>query len=423
MTMTQPMVQEVAGAARESAIGRPIHVYMMDMLPTVPYYTGSLSASLNNIDGLRVSIGCVTYYLDRDLFHRERLVTDPALLDLVSRLRTAPAAMRRALKLIEYLTNLAALVPRFLVSRPDVIHVQFLPTVKFGLPVELWFLQIARRLGIKVVYTVHNVLPQDTGERHRAKYQRIYQLADRLICHDAGARDRLIHEFRVSASRISVIAHGPLLESGPTASIESFLKKMGIPANRRLVLWQGILRPYKGVSFLLNAWKQVQSKGVRATLMIVGNGEEEMTGAIRSEVARLGIESSVVLDFRFVSIAELSEYYSAADVLAYPYREITTSGALMTGIGYGKAIVATRQPAFRQVLREGESALMVEYGDVEDLAHKLTQLIEDPQLRVRLGEQARKSYVNGPQWPDIAKQTLDCYRATLPGSAFNGKTN
>ncbi len=408
-------VEEIAQAAPEAANDRAVRVYMMDLLPTVPYYTGSLCVALNHVEKVRVNVGCVKYHLDRDFFERQELRIDPALLDVASRLNAAPVALRRSLKLVEYLVNLTSLLIRLTISRPDIVHVQFLPMVKFGVGIELWFLQIVRKLGIKVVYTVHNVLPQDTGDRHRARYRHIYRLADRLICHDECARDRLVQEFDVSPERISIIAHGPLLNSGEANSSKEARNRLGISTGDCLVLWQGILRPYKGVSFLLEAWRLLQSKCVLARLAIVGNGDAEIVQEVRDEVASLGIQSSVHLDFRFVSVTELTDYYNAADVVVYPYREITTSGALMTGIGYGKAIVATRQPAFRQILRDGDNALMVDYGDVEELAERLRRLVDDPGLRTRLGDQARKSFVNGPQWPDIAEQTLACYRMVARG--------
>jgi glycosyltransferase involved in cell wall biosynthesis len=408
-------VEEISQAAPEAAIERALRVYMMDLLPTVPYYTGSLCAALKDPDKVRVDVGCIKYHLDRDFFERQGLRIDPALLDVTSRLKAAPAAVRRSLKLIEYMINLTALLVRLTISRPDIIHVQFLPIVKFGVGIELWFLQAVRKLGIKVVYTVHNVLPQDTGDRHRARYRQIYHLADRLICHDECARDRLVQEFDVNPKRISIIAHGPLLNSGEANSSKDARQKLGISTEDCLVLWQGILRPYKGVSFLLEAWQRLQSKCTLARLAIVGNGDAEIVQEIRNEVASLGIQSSVYLDFRFVSVSELADYYNAADVVVYPYREITTSGALMTGIGYGKAIVATRQPAFRQILQDEKNALIVDYGDVEELAERLRRLVDDPMLRTRLGDQARTSYANGPQWPEIAKQTLACYRMAARG--------
>src|SRR5258706_9220733 len=151
---------------------RAIRVFMMDLLSIVPYYTGHLCAALKQVDELRVDLGSITYYLDRELFVRRNLRTDPDLLDLASRVPTCPAALRRALKAVECLINMAALLLRFSFTKPDVIHVQFLPMAAVGLPFELWFLRIARRFGIKVVYTVHNLLPHDTEDRQRGRDRR-----------------------------------------------------------------------------------------------------------------------------------------------------------------------------------------------------------------------------------------------------------
>ena len=190
---------------------------------------------------------------------------------------------------------------------------------------------------------------------------------------------------------------------------------MGVSQDQVLVLWQGILRPYKGVPFLLDAWKQVQAATGRACLAIVGSGDEEQIKGIHEQVAALGIASSVRLELRFVSVEELADFYLAADILVYPYSEITTSGALMTGIGYGKAIVASRLPAFDHLLRNGDNAMLISYGDVEDLVQTLLRLIGEPRLRLRLGESAQESHRSGPKWTDIAASTAHCYELALSG--------
>jgi glycosyltransferase involved in cell wall biosynthesis len=188
---------------------------------------------------------------------------------------------------------------------------------------------------------------------------------------------------------------------------------LGLKPNEPVVLCQGILRPYKGIPFLLEAWQRVQSRIGRGCLAIVGSGDDQITNEIRSQVLSLGIASSVHLNLRFVSVEELSDYYAASQVLVYPYREITTSGALMTGIHYGKAIVATRQPAFRKILRDGENGLMVDYGDIDGLAERIQVCLENPELRNRLGQAARIHSENIVRWPEIADQTVACYEAAL----------
>ena len=73
----------------------------------------------------------------------------------------------------------------------------------------------------------------------------------------------------------------------------------------------------------------------------------------------------VKLHFRFISTEELVALYRAADVVVYPYRAITTSGALATGLALGKAIVASDLPVFRELLTDRESALLVDPQDCD----------------------------------------------------------
>lgn len=389
-------------------------VYMLDILPTVPYYTGYLCAALEKLGTIDVEVGSADYYLDRDFFERRGLRNRARILDLVSRFPRIPSLIRRSLKAAEYLTNVSTLAWRMRFSKPEVVHVQFLPLLKASPPVELWMVKALRRLGTKIVYTVHNVLPHERGEIHRARYKECYQLADRLICHDVEAKQRLVDEFSIEPSKISVIPHGPLLEPmDDTPQREETRARWGAAPGEHVVLWQGIIRPYKGISFLLKAWQQVMARGAKSRLVIAGTGDAEILTSIRQEVKDLGVEDSVSLDLRFLSVTEVAQYYASADVITYPYRDITTSGALMTGICYGKAIVATRQPGFRKVLDDNKNALLVDYGNVEDLADKLLALLANESLRRKLGEAAHKTFLEGPQWEGIARDTMACYQLVL----------
>lgn len=410
--MTATSIETAVTGVSSRPRSRVVRVFMMDLLSIVPYYSGHLCAGLAQVEGVRVTLGSITYQHDRGFFRRQALRTDPGLLDLTWRLTAAPALVRRALKTAESLVNLAVLALRFTVSRPDIIHVQFVPLVNYGLPAELWFLRFAQTLGIKLVYTVHNVLPQGTGGRYKDRFRQIYEMADRLICHDATAAGRLTGEFGVDPGRISVIPHGPLFDNTQHSPAGS-RSRLGFAGDECVVLWQGILRPYKGVSFLLKAWRKVLDSGLQARLAIVGTGEPELIRAVEEEVTALGLGESVRCDMRFVSVEELADYYQGADILVYPYGEITTSGALMTGIGYGKAIVATSLPAFTRILTDGEDALLVPYGDVGQLARSLSRLISDPPLRRRLGAHLAERRIGAPRWPDISRQTMECYESAL----------
>jgi glycosyltransferase involved in cell wall biosynthesis len=390
------------------ARSRKLRVWLLDLLPTVPYYTGHLCAALQEQSGVEVSLCVTTYSHDRTFFKRAGLRRRSGLLDLAGHLPTSLRSLRRAGKLVEYIFNLVRLAVHFMFSPPDVVHVEFIPLMNYSLPFETWFLSLARFFGSKLVYTMHNVLPHDTRERHRQAYAKIYHLADRIICHDEHARNRLTAEFNVENDRISVIPHGQLFAKkhqehhGSTPLTKA-------RDNKCIVLCQGIIRPYKGIPFLLQAWKAARDSGVQASLWIVGTGEEDTLREIERDAVALDLGSSVRFDFRFVSVEELSRYYQDADILVYPYSDVTTSGALMTGIGYGKPIIATDLTAFGQILKHEKNALLAPYGDIAEWASALIKLTSDSHLRARLVRGLQDTQALTPSWAEIASETCRVY--------------
>lgn len=387
-----------------------IKVFLFDLLSIVPYYVGHLAKELRTT-GLQVEVGAITYHLDRGYFAREGLRNHPGPLDLAGKLSFRSATPRRAAKLVECCINLLALGLRMPFSRPDILHVQYLPLLESGLPVELWILRLAKVFGVRLVHTVHNILPQDGGDRYRTAYTRVYRMADRLICHNDETKEQLVAKFGVSPDRISVIPHGPLFGAAPPDSGARCREKLKLAPSDVLVVYHGIISPYKGVPLLVDAWRRVQQSHPNARLLIVGSGDPAEMQKIEERVSAYGLTGSVCLDFRFVSELELTDLLAAADVLVYPYREITTSGALMTGINFGKPIVATRLPLFEATLQHGETALLVPRDDEAELGQALLSLIGNQGLRERLAAAIRR--LPRPSWSEIAAKTACCYELAL----------
>lgn len=399
-----------AGSGEQRESKGALSVYLLDLLAAVPYYEGELCAALRR-QGAAAVLGATTYYLDRDAFARRGLSPDPGGVDLVGRMGRLPAALRRPLKLAENLVNLTALALRFAVRPPDILHAQYLSLVTKGLPFELWLLAWARKRGARVVYTAHDRLPHDTGSRHAETFRRVYHSADALICHTAEMAERLTAEFGVEPRRIWTIPHGPLFGDCREIPAGEARRMMGIAPERRVVLCQGIIKPYKGVPFLLEAWPEVARRAPEAQLVIAGTCPDgELLASIESLARAAG---GVRLDIRYISEDELAAYYSLADVVVYPYREITTSGAVMTGLARRKPIVATRQPAFQGLLEDGRNARLVEFGDHAGMAEALVSLLVDARERATLSAGVRSTLAALPGWDAIAEMTLRRYRSLL----------
>jgi glycosyltransferase involved in cell wall biosynthesis len=385
-------------------------IFMMDLLATVPYYTAYLSRALLS-EGLVVQVGSISYYLDRDCFQVRGLKADPGLLDVVGRFQI-PKGPRRILKLAESMLNMTALAVRFLVSPPDVVHVQYLPMLRWKLPLDLWFVFFCRWRGSKIVLTVHDLLPHDTAETYQKVFEELYGHTDALICHSESIKARLISEFGVTQGKIAVIPHGPFFYDLPADNPTHLTQDPKANPNQQIVLWQGIIFPYKGVDLLLNAWQKVEAEVPAAYLLILGTGSPDLLNELRQQAQHLGL-TRVRFEFRFASVEELVATYRSADVVVYPYRAITTSGALATGLAFGKPIVASNLPVFRELLTNGEDAFLVQASDDDELAGAILQLLQNSELRQKFASAISARNFGSQSWVSIAQQTARLYEIVL----------
>ena len=385
-------------------------IFMMDLWAIVPYYTAYLSKALLK-ENANLTVGSISYYLDPDCFTGRGIKVDPGLLDVVGKFRL-PRLPRRALKLPEAILNLCALTGRFLVSPPDVIHVQYLPMLKWRVPLDFWFLEFCRRRGSKIMLTVHDLLPHDSGDIYIKTFDQLYRMVDGIICHSDHVKMRLGSEFSVPEEKVTVIPHGPFFYDLPPTGLKNTLQSLAVEPDKVLVLWQGIIFPYKGIDLLLRAWARLEAQSENACLVIAGTGAPELLDQIREQVKELRLKR-VKLHFRFISTEELVALYRASGVVVYPYRAITTSGALATGLALGKAIIASDLPVFRELLTNGENALLVNAQDSEELACALVKLTQDSSLRNQLAERVGGLNFGDQTWSLIANKTLQAYESVL----------
>ena len=382
----------------------------MDLLATLPYYAAYLSKAMMKLP-IDLTVGSITYYLDPGCFTSRDIRVDPGLLDVVGKVRL-PRLPRRILKLTEGILNLCALTVRFFISPPDIVHVQYLPMLKTPVPMDLWFMEFCQWRGSKIVLTVHDLVPHDTGDKYKATFEEIYRGVDAIICHSDAVLERLANEFSVPREKVSVIAHGPFFYDLPATVNDKTLWSFELEPCNVNVLWQGIIFPYKGIDVLLSAWQQVEAKCSDTCLVIAGTGAPELLQEIRAQVEMLGL-MRVKLHFHFVTSEELVALYRAADVVVYPFRAITTSGSLATGLALGKAIVASDLPVFRELLTDRENALLVAPRDPDALASALIELIQDSALRDRLEANVRAMNFGDASWIAIAQMTLETYESVL----------
>jgi glycosyltransferase involved in cell wall biosynthesis len=254
------------------------------------------------------------------------------------------------------------------------------------------------------VLTAHYVLPPDPSSRQLAAARRLFGSMDAVVAHSEHGAARLREEVGLAAGRIRVIPHGAfdyLTHLPEEKSLPAELQG----AERPVILFFGLLRPYKGLDVLLEAFRRVEG----AELWIVGKPRMEL-----GDLRRLATEAPGRVRFltRFVEDAEIPAILRRADLLVLPYRDAEQSGVLYAGLAFGKPMVLSAVGGFPEVAATG-AAQLVPPGDPEALGGALAELIDDEPARARLAAAARAAAAGPHSWEAAAARTLDLYRELL----------
>jgi len=236
--------------------------------------------------------------------------------------------------------------------------------------------------------TAHDVLPREPRPGQLKGQKALYERMDAIVVHSEHGAARLRDELGLDPALVHVIPHGAL--TGLDVPGAAPFAKPGKP----VVLFFGLIRPYKGVDVLLEAWAQANPE---AELWVVGMPRMD-TAFIHGRNVRTAL--------RFVSGAELAGAFRAADLVVLPYREIDQSGVLFTALAFGKPILATSVGGFPEV----GAAELVPPGDPEALAEALTRVLQPAELE-RLAAASRAAAEGEYGWDAIARRTLALYEA------------
>jgi glycosyltransferase involved in cell wall biosynthesis len=176
------------------------------------------------------------------------------------------------------------------------------------------------------------------------------------------------------------------------------------------VLCLGRLVPDKGQVILLDAVAALRRDGSDARLTLAGDGPDR--GALEAHAKALGVADAV----RFVGAVgqdRIRELYAAADVFCLPSFAEGVPVVLMEAMACGLPVVTTRITGVPELVDDGRSGMLVRPGRSDELAGALQRMLDDPEMRRRLGETGRRK-VEAEY--DIAGSVDDLYRLFANGS-------
>jgi glycosyltransferase involved in cell wall biosynthesis len=260
-----------------------------------------------------------------------------------------------------------------------------------------------------VVLTAHDLLPREPRRGQVGAQRRLYDRVGAVICHSEYGRGRLIDTVGVNPAKVHVIPHGAFTHlAGQSEEAPLPPEFAAVAPDRPVVLLFGLLRPYKGLDVLLDAWDGL---GAEAELWIIGRARMDISAA------RGRAPGGVRFLERFVSDAELPAFFRRADLVVAPYTEserFDQSGVVATALAFGTPMVLSAVGGFGDVAAAG-AARLVPAGDAGALADALSTLIGDRPARAALAAGARAAAAERFSWGQSAQLTLAVYESLLSG--------
>lgn len=292
--------------------------------------------------------------------------------------------------------------------RPDLVFELYSP---FGVAGPL----ACRRLGLRHVLNVHAPLAwegatfrsQALQEAAELLEDEAFRAARRIACNSAEMRDQLVAA-GVAADKIGVIINGVdsalFTPDGPRPDVG--------PPGSVVVGFSGSLKGWHGIDVLANAFR-IAAADTRLHLLVVGDGP------LRTEVDKLAGELPGRVTFTgAIPFEEVPPYIRAMDIAVAPYppleRFYFSPLKVLEYMAAGRPTIASAIGQNSQLVRDGETGLLVVPGDAPALAGAIGRLAADAPLMGRMGEAARRDAVERHAWSDRAADILNFALADGP---------
>jgi len=263
-------------------------------------------------------------------------------------------------------------------SKADIVHAHLEYAATLA-PVAAWL------AGRPCVCTYHHVpvrLPIRDQLRERVSVA-VASRSAKVIFVSKASQDGFAASYR-ARSNWTVLHNGiDLQEFRPRC--RPLPAELGIPPGAPVVTLVGRLGDGKGHEHALAAWPSVLASVPEARLLLVGDGGYE--DALRRQAVALGVGQRVVFAGRRTDVAAI---LNGSTLSCLPTRNEALPTALIEAAACGIPAVASAVTGVLEVVKDGETGLLVPYGDDERLASALVALLQDADRRTLMGRAARR---------------------------------
>ncbi len=301
-------------------------------------------------------------------------------------------------------------------GKPDIMHLQwqhnFFRAPRFWhalIRTIMFFIQFLtlRISGVKFVWTVHNIV---NHEKHLARWELkmnriLARISNGVIVHSPAAAKAVAEAYNIDIRRISVVPHGHYADWYPAPiSKKQARKALKLAADKKVLLFFGQIRRYKGVDQLIESFKNLPGDDLQ--LIIAGKpAPATLAEDLKKQAAK---DDRVNTRFEFIPDEELITYISACDLAVLPYRDSLTSGAAVLAASCNRPSL---MPQLGCMSEFPENASI--FYDPEEKDGLVKALTASRSLPLEKMGAAAGAYISQYPWSLVGKKTIAVYTKAL----------
>jgi glycosyltransferase involved in cell wall biosynthesis len=228
----------------------------------------------------------------------------------------------------------------------------------------------------------------------------------------------VISVFGVPAARVTTVAYG-INDAVPNTALTSAEARqaLGIRDTEKVILFFGRIRRYKGLEYLIDAFRRLPRVGQDYRLVIAGQADmaDPYWASVFDQIRKDERTGGVLLNLEFIPDREVESYFKAADVLVLPYRNIYQSGILFLALSFGLPVLASDVGSLKDDIVEGRNGCVFKPEDSADLANTIERYFKSDlyaQLDQRRHE-IRNEAARRHSWEAAARTTMNAYAQLL----------
>jgi len=290
-----------------------------------------------------------------------------------------------------------------------------------------------RRTGTPIVWTCNDIVSWEKPG-HRARMtaavqsaasqlmrpleQRIARKIERIAVLDNNSAEILERAYNRPTRVVRSGVDAQTMQERPEGG-RRIRRRYGISEGTFLVLWLGILEPFRRLEDLLEAVRIGRPQTADVRVLIVGRHDAAPHYARR--LMRLVAEHQLETQVRFVAQSvpdeELADYYSASNVLVFPNDHQTFGLAPLEALACRRPVIVSRGSGVHEKLVDGETALLVPSRDPATLARAIGVLMENPALAERIARQGREFVARELTWENYGTRMLELFEEAMEAAS------